>query len=60
MPIPNPTGAVAVSEIIKDKPIINVPGCPPIPVVMTGVLAHFLTFGLPELDELEPAQGFLW
>ena len=51
---PNPTGAVAVSEIVKDKPIINVPGCPPIPVVMTGVLAHFLTFGgIPELD----AQG---
>jgi hydrogenase small subunit len=50
---PNPTGAVAVSEIIKDKPVLNVPGCPPIPVVITGVLAHFLTFGgLPELDDL--------
>ena len=49
---PNPTGAVAVSDIIKDKPIINVSGCPPIPVVITGVLAHFLTFGtIPELDE---------
>lgn len=47
---PNPTGAVAVSDIIKDKPIINIPGCPPIPVVMTGVLAHVLTFGIPELD----------
>jgi hydrogenase small subunit len=35
---PNPTGAVSVSDIIKDKPIINIPGCPPIPVVMTGVL----------------------
>ena len=55
---PNPTGAVAVSEIIKDKPIINVPGCPPIPVVMTGVLAHFLTFGLPELDELNRPKAF--
>ncbi|MCK4711048.1 MAG: hydrogenase small subunit, partial [Gammaproteobacteria bacterium] len=29
---PNPTGAVSVSDIIHDKPIINVPGCPPIPV----------------------------
>jgi len=48
---PNPTGAVSVSDIIKDKPIINVPGCPPIPTVITGVLAHFLTFGaIPELD----------
>ncbi len=50
---PNPTGAVAVSDIIHDKPIINISGCPPIPVVITGVLAHFLTFGkIPELDSL--------
>ncbi|UCC55631.1 MAG: hydrogenase small subunit [Gammaproteobacteria bacterium] len=50
---PNPTGAVPVSALVKDKPIINVPGCPPIPVVITGVVAHFLTFGtIPELDQL--------
>lgn len=56
---PNPTGAVSVSDIIKDKPIINVPGCPPIPVVITGVLAQFLTFGkLPELDELGRPMAF--
>jgi hydrogenase small subunit len=57
---PNPTGAVSVSDIVKDKPIINVSGCPPIPVVITGVLAHFLTFGtIPELDALgRPAAFF--
>jgi len=56
---PNPTGAVPVSDIIKDKPIINIPGCPPIPVVMTGVLVHFLTFGgLPELDTLGRPKSF--
>ena len=55
---PNPTGAVAVSEIITDRPIINVPGCPPIPVVMTSVLAHFLTFGIPELDSLGRPKAF--
>ncbi|MDH5499979.1 MAG: hydrogenase small subunit, partial [Gammaproteobacteria bacterium] len=56
---PNPTGAVSVSDIIKDKPIINVSGCPPIPVVITGVLAHFLTFGsIPELDELGRPKAF--
>jgi hydrogenase small subunit len=56
---PNPTGAVAVSDIIKDKPIINVPGCPPIPVVITGVLAQYLTFGaIPELDELGRPAAF--
>jgi hydrogenase small subunit len=48
---PSPTGAVPVSQIITDKPIINIPGCPPIPVVITGVLAQYLAFGkLPEVD----------
>ena len=56
---PNPTGAVPVSEIIKDKPIIHVPGCPPIPVVITGVLTHYMTFGsIPELDELGRPKAF--
>lgn len=49
---PNPTGAVPVTELVKDKPVINVPGCPPIPVVITGVLAHYLTWGtLPDVDQ---------
>jgi hydrogenase small subunit len=48
---PNPTGAVPVSALVHDKPIVNVPGCPPIAEVMTGVLTHVLTFGrLPQLD----------
>jgi len=56
---PNPSDAVSVSEIIKDKPIVNIPGCPPIPVVMTGVLAHYLIFGaLPALDELGRPKTF--
>ncbi len=56
---PNPTGAVAVSDVIKDKPIVNIPGCPPIPAVITGVLAHYLTFGsLPELDHLGRPKSF--
>jgi len=56
---PNPTGAVPVGEIVQDKPIINVPGCPPIPVVITGVLVQYLTFGkLPELDALGRPRSF--
>ena len=56
---PNPTGAVSVEQIITDKPIINVPGCPPIPVVITGVLLHYLTFGeIPELDGLGRPKTF--
>ena len=56
---PNPTGAVSVEDVVTDKPIVNVPGCPPIPTVITGVLAHFLTFGrLPELDHLKRPNVF--
>lgn len=56
---PNPTGAVGVSKLVTDKPIINVSGCPPIPVVISGVLAHFLTFGVvPELDALRRPRMF--
>jgi hydrogenase small subunit len=56
---PNPTGAVPVSHIVKDKPIVNIPGCPPIAVVMTSVVAHFLTFGkLPDLDHLNRPKAF--
>jgi hydrogenase small subunit len=56
---PNPTQAVAVGDIIQDKPIVNVPGCPPIPLAITGVVAHFLTMGrLPELDHLGRPQAF--
>jgi hydrogenase small subunit len=56
---PNPTGAVSVSDIIQDKPIVNIPGCPPIPIVITSVVAHYLTFGtLPELDKLKRPKAY--
>ena len=48
---PNPTQAVPIHKVIHDKPIIKVPGCPPIPEVMTAVITYIMTFGrLPELD----------
>ncbi|MCG6942600.1 MAG: hydrogenase small subunit [Thiohalocapsa sp.] len=56
---PNPSGAVAVQDLVKDKPVINVSGCPPVPMVITGVLAQFLTFGkLPELDQYNRPRAF--
>ncbi|QGU02713.1 Uptake hydrogenase small subunit precursor [Corynebacterium kalinowskii] len=49
---PNPTGAVGVDEIIKDKPVINVSGCPPIGEVITASLTYILTHDgkAPEVD----------
>jgi hydrogenase small subunit len=56
---PNPTGAVGVADLVKNKPVINVPGCPPMPEVMTGVLVSFLASGVPDLDKhLRPKAFF--
>jgi len=56
---PNPTGAKGVWEIITDKPVVNIPGCPAIPEATAGTIAHFVVFGtLPELDELHRPKTF--
>ncbi len=56
---PNPTGAKPVKDLVHGKPIINVPGCPPIAEVMTGVLTYILTFdALPELDRVGRPKMF--
>lgn len=56
---PNPTGAVSIGSLVTGKPVVNIPGCPPIPVVMTAVIAHFLAFGrLPELDGMGRPKVF--
>ncbi|MBE3551095.1 MAG: hydrogenase small subunit [Brockia lithotrophica] len=56
---PNPTGAKAVADLVKGKPVIRVPGCPPIAEVMTNTIAHIVVFGqLPELDELGRPKEF--
>lgn len=48
---PNPTRATPVHEVILDKPVIKIPGCPPIAEVMTGVISYILTMDrMPELD----------
>ena len=55
---PNPTEAFGVDDLmgsgdlVTAAPVVNVPGCPPIPEVITGVIVHFLTIGVPELDHL--------
>lgn len=49
---PNPTEAWPVSGIVSGKPMINIPGCPPIGEVIAGTLMQFVTTGkVPNLDE---------
>ena len=56
---PNPTNATPIHKIIKNKPIIRVPGCPPIGEVMAGIIVHVVTFGrLPELDRMGRPKAF--
>ena len=47
---PNPTGATPIHKLVR-KPVINVPGCPPIGDVMMAVVTHILVMGsAPDLD----------
>lgn len=49
---PNPTGAVGAPEILKDKTVVTIPGCPSNPYNFLGTVLQYATFGtLPELDE---------
>lgn len=49
---PNPTGAVGVDSIIKNKPIVNLPGCPPNPYTLLATVLEYVAIGkLPALDD---------
>jgi hydrogenase small subunit len=49
----NPTGATGVDSIIKNKPVINLPGCPPNPYVLLATVLEYATTGkVPKLDAL--------
>jgi hydrogenase small subunit len=58
MAAPNPTGATDVATLMRQgripaRPLVNLPGCPPIPETIAAVLLHFLMFErFPDLDEL--------
>jgi len=50
---PNPTGAVGVGDLVHDRPVVNIYGCPPNPVSFLATVLSFLTFErLPPTDQL--------
>jgi hydrogenase small subunit len=50
---PNPTGASAISDILQDKSVVTIPGCPPNPYNFLGVVLQYATYQtLPALDGL--------
>jgi len=54
---PNPAGCVGVSQALADagleRPVINVPGCPPHPDWFTGTVGQALLFGWPSDGEVD-------
>jgi hydrogenase small subunit len=56
---PNPTEATPVHKVVSGKPVIRVPGCPPIAEVMAGTIVHLLAFErIPQLDGLGRPKAF--
>jgi len=47
---PNPSGSISAQEFLKDKKVINLPGCPCHPDWLMGTVANLILFGEPELD----------
>lgn len=59
---PNPTDAHGIDDLINKQnklsitaPLINIPGCPPIPEVLTGVIVNYILSSgqAPALDSLK-------
>lgn len=48
---PNPSQSISVSNFLKDKKVINIPGCPANPGWVVTTVAHLVLKGMPELDD---------
>jgi hydrogenase small subunit len=49
---PNPTGASGTQDVLPDKTVVNLPGCPSNPYNFLGTVLQFVTAGtLPALDD---------
>jgi len=54
---PNPTGCVSVQKVLAakgiNKPLVNIPGCPPHPDWLFGTVESIIMFGLPGAEDLD-------
>ncbi len=49
---PNPTGAMGAPQILTNKTVVSLPGCPPNPYILLGTVLQYLVMGtLPALDD---------
>lgn len=49
---PNPSESVGLKQVLPDKMMIMLPGCPVHPDWFLGTLSHLLLYGEPETDNL--------
>ena len=50
---PNPTGAKGLPQVLGNKPVVTLPGCPANPYIFLGTALQFATYStLPALDDL--------
>lgn len=49
---PNPSQSVGLQDVLPDKNMIKLPGCPVHPDWFLGTLAHILLYGDPDTDNL--------
>ncbi len=54
---PNPTGCQPLKKVLEakgiDKPLVNIPGCPPHPDWVVGTVGSILLNGLPKATDLD-------
>lgn len=54
---PNPSGSMPVSKVLGakgiNKPLVNIPGCPPHPDWFVGTVASIILKGLPTAEDLD-------
>ena len=54
---PNPSGAMPAQKVMAakgiNKPLVNIPGCPPHPDWIVGTIASVLLKGLPTAEDLD-------
>lgn len=55
---PNLSGSKGVWDVITDRTVINIPGCPAHPDWMTGTFSHLVLYGMPDLDSYNRPKMF--
>lgn len=49
---PNISQSISIQELLPEKKIIKIPGCPANPAWIMGTLGYLVAYGVPDLDSL--------